>query len=361
MQKEIRSSIVYAHYLGIDVGKDYLDISWLLPERDLLKPILLTSKVQWHDERCVNNSGAILTLLRLLDTTFDKSTIHITLEFTGVYSAHLVYLLHQENFNYSVIGGLQSSAFAGVKGLTTRNDRIDARLLALYGQQERPFEYTLPSDLLQKARQIRMALRQFKKQLRALSNQSLALDKLPSVLPKVRDMLVAHIDLLKKSIAELEKELYDLTESEFKALLELAQSVKGVSVKTATALITHTNGLKNFDTPQQLLKFCGLAPRKKESGITKKKGVIMAAADNEIRQCLYMGALSAIRGEGFYKTFYEALRQRGKPAKLALIAVAAKMLKHLFIVIKSGQEFDYQKPEKDAIAYQNRKNKINCC
>jgi transposase len=355
MQKEIHSSVVYTHYIGVDVSKDYLDISWLLPERDLLKPVVLSSKTQWHDERCVNAPGSILTFLRVLDATFDKSAIHITLEFTGVYSAHLVYLLHQENFNYSVIGGLQSSAFANVKGITTRNDRFDARLLALYGQQERPFEYTPPSDMLQKARQIRMALRQFKKQHRALSNQSLALDKLPCVLPKVKNMLIEHIDMLKKSISELEKELYDLTEHEFKALLELAQSVKGVSEKTATALIIHTNGLKNFETSQQLLKFSGLVPKKKESGNTRKKGTIMAAANPEIRQCLYMGALSAIRGEGFYKTFYNGLRQRGKSAKLALIAVAAKMLKHLFVVIKSGQKFDYQRPEKEALAYANRK------
>ena len=48
--------------------------------------------------------------------------------------------------------------------------------------------------------------------------------------------------------------------------------------------------------------------------------------DSELRRLLYMGALGAISGNNALRTFYHRLLDRGKAKKVALVAVARKLL-----------------------------------
>ena len=53
-----------------------------------------------------------------------------------------------------------------------------------------------------------------------------------------------------------------------------------------------------------------------------------------------MPALVAIRFNAVMKSFYEKLLGRGKPKKVALVAVMRKLLVLAYGVLKSGEMFD---------------------
>ena len=55
-----------------------------------------------------------------------------------------------------------------------------------------------------------------------------------------------------------------------------------------------------------------------------------------VRRALYLAALSTVRHEGTLRRFYQGLRQRGKPGKVALVAVMRKVLLQLNAIARRG-------------------------
>ena len=51
---------------------------------------------------------------------------------------------------------------------------------------------------------------------------------------------------------------------------------------------------------------------------------------------MYLAAMAAVRHAGELQRFYQGLRQRGKPGKVALVAVMRKLLLHLNAVARRG-------------------------
>jgi transposase len=91
----------------------------------------------------------------------------------------------------------------------------------------------------------------------------------------------------------------------------------------------------------QVIKFCGLAPGRHQSGssVQTNRGVSKQSTV-KLRAVLYCGARSAIRYNKACKDLYERLRAKGKLYYKAMVAVMAKMLKQVFAVVKSGVPFD---------------------
>jgi transposase len=59
-----------------------------------------------------------------------------------------------------------------------------------------------------------------------------------------------------------------------------------------------------------------------------------------VRKKIYMCAISAIRTNPACKAFYGRLREKGKAGKVALIAVACKLLRQAAAMIKANELFD---------------------
>ena len=72
----------------------------------------------------------------------------------------------------------------------------------------------------------------------------------------------------------------------------------------------------------------------------KKSGSIKKMGNPYARKILYMAALSAIRFNKYCRELYERLVSKGKAKKLALVAVAHKLLRQAYGVLKSRRSFD---------------------
>ncbi len=128
-----------------------------------------------------------------------------------------------------------------------------------------------------------------------------------------------------------------------------AVSVKGIGKKTAACLLLFTDSLRDFPTAKQLAKFIGIAPCVNESGGWKGRSSISKRGNSLLRSLLYNCAKSAKRFNSDCKELYNRLREKGKPHKIAMIAVAHRLVRQVFATVKNKTMYE------DGFLQKNRK------
>ena len=311
-------------WIGVDVSLDSLAIA-------------RGAVPHWDIKTIPNTPAAIYAWIKSLDV----SGVGVVLEATGTYSAKLVYALHEHGVYFSVITPKQASQFAGVLKNITKNDERDACCLSLFGQHMQPPLYEMPAEAVENLRQMRTLLSQLKKQQHALRNQQHALLQHPNPLQGVLDAMDQTLLFLDNQIQSLEKQICSLSEEAFQTLLSKITSVKGIGPKTALALLVATDGLRHFSNVKQLAKFVGLAPAQWQSGKSLfLKAHINRAADPELRKLFYLASWSACKSNKACIELRKKLKNKGKPPKVILIAVAHKLLRQIWGVLKNDTPFD---------------------
>ena len=141
----------------------------------------------------------------------------------------------------------------------------------------------------------------------------------------IADRIGRHIEFLDGQIIEIETEISTLikAEPEISDDARLMRSLPGVGPVACMQLIAQMPELGKVG-PKKVAALAGLAPFNVDSGTFRGKRKI-AGGRKRVRDALYMAALNAVRRADPFKAFYLRLRQVGKPAKLALIAVARKL------------------------------------
>ena len=117
----------------------------------------------------------------------------------------------------------------------------------------------------------------------------------------------------------------------------LLRSVPGVGPVACTQLIAQMPELGQVG-PKQIAALAGLAPFNVDSGNHRGKRAI-GGGRKRVRDALYMAALNAVRRSATFRSFYQRLRTAGKPAKLALIAVARKLLTTLNAMLRDRNAY----------------------
>lgn len=272
--------------------------------------------------------------------TISPEEHHCVLEATGNYSSLLVYLLAEAGVTTSLENPLKVKNFARVMLSTTKTDEIDARLIALYGEKMQPTPYKLRSDAILTLKQKRTVIRQLRKQLIATRNLKGSMEALPFFDAQCRKSIEKTIAFLEKQIKTLEEDLSSLAHSEYKKQMELLTSIKGIGVTLAAALIMATGGFTYFDNAKQLTRYLGLSPTYQQSGTSVNvKGHINRNGDSSLRSQLYVAAFSSLRCNTECRACYDRLRSNGKPGKVAVIAVANKLIRQAFAVVTQEKPY----------------------
>jgi len=112
-------------------------------------------------------------------------------------------------------------------------------------------------------------------------------------------------------------------------------------MKTALFLIVITDGFKKFETASQLCSYVGITPTIRESGSSVRgPSRISKMGNKKLRNLMFQAAFSACRYNKGCKALFDKIVAKGKSKKLALIAVANKLLKQAFAIAKNGLPYD---------------------
>lgn len=265
---------------------------------------------------------------------------HVVMEATGNYHLRLVEALEAAHVCQSVVNPLVIKRFAQMKMRRIKTDQSDAMLLASYGQEQKPEPYGGADAVQQQLKQIATLLGQLVKQRTALQNVAHAQALIPRPAAVCDEVLQHQLEEIKRSIERLEAERERLVEQHFSEVRVLIESVKGVGPKTASTLIAYVGDLSRFGDYRQLSAYMGLNPVPNQSGERDAPRRISKQGHARLRTLMYLCAQSARRYNRSCRALYERLIAAGKQKKVALIAVANKLIKQIFAVVKSRTLFD---------------------
>ena len=225
--------------------------------------------------------------------------------------------------------------------LRAKTDKADSRLLVKYGENFNTAAWSPRRDCYIEVQQLLNMQEQLIKQAGVWKNQLESLSYSVVQSQMVKDNLTAELSRIKQKLQAIEAELERLTIAVDKESYEHVCGIPGIGKKTAIVLIAVTQGMRGFANARQVSSYFGLCPRVCCSGTSiRGKGHICKMGMSQVRKLLYMCALSAKRTNKACKDLYERLLQAGKSKKLALIAVANKLLKQVYAIIKNNVPYD---------------------
>lgn len=299
--------------VGIDVGKFGLDVA----RQDCDQTLRFSNDVQG--------------VARLVAHLASWGALWIVLEATGGYERPVLRALLKAGHPVSRVNPRQARNFARASGQLAKTDAIDARMLAdmarcLHPRLPRhvepaPWQAELAAHVTRRA-QVVLAIQQQTQQI-----QALALAPLRTAANRTLRALQRERDALDQQIARLSAP----------HLTPAWRSIKGLGAVVQATLLSQLPELGSLSR-QQLAKLVGVAPLNRDSGTMKgHRGIFGGRAP--VRAIVYMAALVAVRWQPEFKGFYQQLRARGKPAKVALVACMRKLLVVLNARIRDERQF----------------------
>lgn len=164
----------------------------------------------------------------------------------------------------------------------------------------------------------------FLNQLEAFSNSTV---KNPMLIKSINSI----IKKTEKEIKNIETQMQKIVKEHYSEMFKQLKSIPGIGNKTAIMLIAITNGFENFSSSKKLSCYIGMCPRIFESGTSVKgKAKISKMGAGRIRALLFMCAMASLKSNKACKQLYNRITEKGKNGRLALIAVANKLIKQAF-------------------------------
>jgi transposase len=148
-------------------------------------------------------------------------------------------------------------------------------------------------------------------------------------------MLLAQIGFLKEQLTELTTEIETLLET----VEQHVTSIPGIGPVTAAAIIGELGDLKRFPNVSSVIAYAGLDPKVSESGMTSKQRAISKRGSKYLRTTIWQAAVRSLIHNPDLKAFYDKKRSEGKPKQVALGAVANKLTRMIYGIMRSGNEY----------------------
>lgn len=310
--------------VGIDISKDSFDVA--LP---------LAEKAGYQHLKFPNTAAGYKKFSAHL-----PAPCHCVMEASGVYYLPLAVYLHQQGLQVSVVNPLTIKRFAQMRLMRAKTDKKDAAIIAEYGKVESPLLWQPRAEHMLQMQQLQTLQDNFTGQLTRLKNQQQTFKSSGVENKFAHHLLTIELNHLEKQMALLQNELERLTQAFHQDLFTRLQSIKGIGKRAAMTLILITDGFSRFDNSKQLCAYVGLSPRVFESGTSVKgKAKICKMGMSRMRKLLYLCAMRARNCNQACKQMFERLKERGKNGKLALIAVANKLLRQAFAIGKSQMSY----------------------
>jgi len=302
-------------FIGIDVSKSSLDVF---------------DSALGRGERIANASEPIAALIE----RWRSKPVFVLFEATGQYDRLLQLALHGAGIGFARVNPGRARDFARAAGFLAKTDAVDAKMLALMAERMQPRADAPVSPERERLR----SLHRRRDQL-VLMRQQERTRHSEAAQPEEREHLHQHIAWLSAAIKEMDGRIRELLASSrlLKQACQRLRKAPGIGPVAAATLLALMPEL-GHRSAKTIAALAGLAPLNRDSGTERGKRTI-AGGRKRVRDALYMAALAAIRSSAHFAAIYNRLVAAGKAKKLAIIAVARKLLIALNAMIRDNVEF----------------------
>ena len=302
-------------YVGIDVSKDRLDVA-ILGERQA--------------KQFGNMNDGIAQLVKGM---VELQPELIMVEATGGYQRAVVEALFWAGLAVAVVNPARVRQFARACGLLAKTDKLDAQILAVFGERVQPKRYEGKNEAEKQLSALLVRRKQLEEMLKAEQN------RLRTVSPSLRGSLERMIAVLKEEKKRLDEQIHKLMKEQkaWQPHIAILGSAPGVGVVTTATLLADLPELGKMDR-KKIAALVGVAPMNYDSG--RKRGYRKTKGGRtDVRSVLYMSTLVATRYNPVIQAQYQHLLKRGKLKKVALTACMRKFLTILNAMVRDQQPF----------------------
>jgi len=302
-------------YVGIDVSKDRLDVA------------VLGEKQPWQVD---NTPDGIAGLVKQM---VDLQPELIVVEATGGYQRCVVEALFHAGLSVAVMNPARVRQFARACGLLAKTDKLDAQVLAVFGQRVQPKRSEGKSEAEKQLSALLLRRKQLEEMLKAKQN------RLRTISPSLRGSVERIIAILKEEKKLLEEQIQQFLKEQkaWQEQREILSSAPGVGLVTTATLLADLPELGKMDR-KKIAALVGVAPMNYDSG--RKRGYRKTKGGRgDVRSLLYMSTLVATRHNPVIQTQYQQMLKRGKLKKVALTACMRKFLTILNAMLRDQRPF----------------------
>ena len=302
-------------YVGIDVSKDRLDVAVLGEERG------------WQVD---NTQAGMAKLVQQMQKVCPEL---IVVEATGGFQRAVVEALFHAGLCVAVVNPARVRQFARACGLLAKTDKLDAQVLAVFGQRVQPKLYTGKSEAEKQLAALLVRRRQVEEMLKAEQN------RFRTMSAGLKSSVEQVMSCLKEQKKHLDEQIQQFLQEQpaWQKQTEILASAPGVGRVTTATLLAELPELGKMDR-KKIAALVGVAPMNYDSG--KKRGYRKTKGGRtNVRSVLYMSTLVATRYNPVIQAQYQHLLKRGKLKKVALTACMRKFLTILNAMMRDQQPF----------------------
>ena len=311
-------------YIGIDVSMKSLQVSDTSGKRHIKLP---------------NDEGGIQQLLLWLANSESKP--HVVVEPTSVYHQPVVMAMAKAQVTYSLINPAQAAAFATLQQKRAKTDKVDARLLAQFGESQRPEPSEKPDEEREQLRALRRHLEWIQQEIQRTRNR-LGTARFSPWTP------ASVLESLERTVAQLEAEAKHVEEKlrkqanekeERKNQMRLLTSIPGIGEKTAILILSELPDVAKCKNAKSWVAYAGVNPEPRQSGGSEYSR-LSRKGSARVRARLFTPAMSAVRWNPYVRAQSERLKEKNAKGRPRVSAAMNKLLRIAFGVLKSGIPFD---------------------
>ena len=310
--------------LGIDVSRAWLD-GFCLPSQN-----------RFRHPNTADGHSALVAMIQQL-----SGTVKVGFEATGGHERMLWTELVDAGIVAVQLSPAQIKAFALSRGTLAKTDRIDAELIARFMAFRPEAGRELPDEKLRILRtlttrrgQLVDIRKRLKAQMAARRKQGISAD-VETMDDELKEVLDTQIDHIERRIENVIAQVEPLA-----AKANLLRSIPGIGPVSAAMEIAELPELGRM-TSGEAAAMTGLAPVPHDSGAMRGRRTI-AGGRRSLRRVLFQAALAAACHNPVLKPVAKRLKERGKPHKLVIFAIARRLITIANAIIKTGIPWQLQ-------------------
>lgn len=322
--------------IGIDVSKDNLAVSYgtlgIDQEPEITKSITVENNKKGFKE--------LIAFAKKIKSS-SKLPLYFVMEATGVYYENLAYFLNDKHQKVIVVLPNKTKNFSKTLETKSKTDSLDARMITQFGLERKMQLWQVPTQLTKALKSLTREYQSIKSMATQIRNQLHAKEYSHQPLKETIKRSSATLAVFEKQLKDIEKQIRELVDKDLdlKDKIDKADSIEGVGFMTIISVIAETNGFALIQNQKQLASYAGLDVVHNESGLRKGQTTISKKGNAYLRKAVYMPAISACRYNPKLKQLYIRLLTKRNIKKVAIVAVARKLLLLIYTIFTKNVEY----------------------
>jgi transposase len=300
-------------FIGVDISSKHLDVAF---------------GKSGTIERFDNTKDGIKSIIHKLKSL---SVSIVAFESSGAYEKNLMYALMENEVPCAVLNPKRVRDFAKAMGILAKTDRLDAKVIAHFGEVMEPQQEEVTSE---EERRLEALVRRRRQLLDMIVMEKNRLSTAPKTIKKDIEEV---IEILELRVEDIEKNIDNviIKDNKWKIKEKALREIIGIGKTSARSLLIDVPELGKVDN-KQIAALVGLAPYHHDSGKMKGRRKTRGGRKH-VKGYLFMCVMSAIQVEGELKTFYDRLVKGGKDKMLAMVATMRKLIVAANVTLKKLQ------------------------